>query len=741
MAHQPRPERPGLVWRVGSSIVMAVTCFLMRFLLYGANRTSVEGLDGFVRILDQRSNVDGRERGLLTVGNHISVLDDPLTFGVLPFRHIRSPDSLRWGLGAHDIAFRHRGLSTFWALGQVLPTHRLRFSEHGGPFQATMTESIRLLSDPSEASTTMPGAYDGPKTVPLTYTTDGMDAIRAPSAYRCRRHSWIHVFPEGKCSQFSDMTMRYFKWGISRLILEADALPQIVPIWVEGMDQVMREDRTAPRALPRWGKEMTIFFGDEVDGEGVFGDLRRRWQALCRAASAGPSAVRQERGVLTEQLKYGAEAVNLRIECAGRVRELMLELRRRRGFPDEDPATGLAETWKAPSRPTSLAADPEHSTERIFVASVHWNNEIILRSHWNNAVLDLVRHFGTDNIYVSVFQSGSYDHSADAVTLLDEQLGELGAQRSVINDNTTHADEIAKEPAAEGWIDIGHGRKRPRRIPYLAGLRNRSLEPLRQLAEQGIFFDKILFPNDVIFTTDDVLTLLHTRDGDYAAACALDFSKPPYYYDTFALRDAAGAKTVTQSFPYFASRASRMATMAGEPVPVQSCWNGMVVFDAAPFYTNFMSSHTVPSTAHGPQRPLRFRGTADSLAAYHLEASECCLIHYDNPLSRVKGVWVNPQVRVAYNAQAWETIKPPAEGEARWPSLAARWAGMWWNRAVRILNMYTSELEAWTVRSRVRQWQKAGRVGAGEEEQRMEPGMACLVNEMQVLAVRGWAHV
>ena len=73
MAHQPRPERPGLVWRVGSSIVMAVTCFLMRFLLYGANRTSVEGLDGFVRILDQRSNVDGRERGLLTVGNHISV--------------------------------------------------------------------------------------------------------------------------------------------------------------------------------------------------------------------------------------------------------------------------------------------------------------------------------------------------------------------------------------------------------------------------------------------------------------------------------------------------------------------------------------------------------------------------------------------------------------------------------------------------------------------------------------------
>lgn len=38
----------------------------------------------------------------------------------------------------------------------------------------------------------------------------------------------------------------------------------------------------------------------------------------------------------------------------------------------------------------------------------------------------------------------------------------------------------------------------------------------------------------------------------------------------------------------------------------------LVAFDAAPFYSN---------------EPLRFRGIADSLAAYHIEASECCLIH------------------------------------------------------------------------------------------------------------------
>lgn len=71
------------------------------------------------------------------------------------------------------------------------------------------------------------------------------------------------------------------------------------------------------------------------------------------------------------------------------------------------------------------------------------------------------------------------------------------------------------------------------------------------------------------------MNLLRTRDGDYAAACSLDFSKPPRYYDTFALRDSEGHEPVTLTYPYFRSRASRKAIMAHEPVPVQSCWNGM----------------------------------------------------------------------------------------------------------------------------------------------------------------------
>jgi len=70
------------------------------------------------------------------------------------------------------------------------------------------------------------------------------------------------------------------------------------------------------------------------------------------------------------------------------------------------------------------------------------------------------------------------------------------------------------------------------------------------------------------------MTLLDTRGGLYAAACSLDFSKPPKFYDTFALRDAEGNEPLMQTWPYFRSRASRNAVRQGMPVPVTSCWNG-----------------------------------------------------------------------------------------------------------------------------------------------------------------------
>lgn len=240
------------------------------------------------------------------------------------------------------------------------------------------------------------------------------------------------------------------------------------------------------------------------------------------------------------------------------------------------------------------------------------------------------------------------------------------------------------------------------------------MEPLHSLAQEGIFFDKILFLNDVVFALDDVLMLLRTNHGHYAATCSLDFSKPPRFYDTFALRDSEGHEAIMSTWPYFRSHASRDAVKQGDPVPVSSCWNGMVFMKADSFYSK--DTH------------LRFRGIPDSLASSHLEASECCLIHHDNPLSLDDGVFVNSFVRVGYNKPAYDAMNG-IRGEL---SLFGYLYGAWANR---ILRWSTTEwFKKRVVKRRLDQWQSLhGTQG--------ETGVNCLINEMQVLVGNGWAHV
>jgi monolysocardiolipin acyltransferase len=180
----------------------------------------------------------------------------------------------------------------------------------------------------------------------LTFSTNGIDTFPAPSAYLSRRHSWVHIFPEGKVHQQEDRTMRYFKWGVSRLILESEPCPDVVPMWIEGPQEVMHESREFPRFLPRPLRNVSITFGDKLDVEKVFGDLRERWKRLHQRELEGGSEGPLEMGVLTHALKYAEEAVELRKECTLRVRNAVLRVRRQRGWPDEDPKASLVDTYR-----------------------------------------------------------------------------------------------------------------------------------------------------------------------------------------------------------------------------------------------------------------------------------------------------------------------------------------------------------------------------------------------------------
>lgn len=135
--------------------------------------------------------------------------------------------------------------------------------------------------------------------------------------------------------------------------------------------------------------------------------------------------------------------------------------------------------------------------------------------------------------------------------------------------------------------------------------------------------------------------------------------------------------------------------------------------DSAPFYEG-----------------LHFRATPDHLAAHHLEGSECCLIHADNPLSGTAGVWLNPNVRVGYSRPAFDHVHP-VDGTF-WVSAVSAWLGLWKNRLLRVTtNPWFKEH---VVAQRQAHWQ------AEDAEVRHEPGGFCLINEMQVLVGNGWAH-
>jgi len=83
-----------------------------------------------------------------------------------------------------------------------------------------------------------------------------------------------------------------------------------------------------------------VVYGDFVPEE-RFKDLRAEWRELYRRELGGREGLRVED---SERLREGAEAVELRVETTRRVRDEIVKLRRRFGYPEEeegvdDPAT------------------------------------------------------------------------------------------------------------------------------------------------------------------------------------------------------------------------------------------------------------------------------------------------------------------------------------------------------------------------------------------------------------------
>lgn len=218
--------------------------------------------------------------------------------------------------------------------------------------------------------------------------------------------------------------------------------------------------------------------------------------------------------------------------------------------------------------------------EKVYIAA-NIIDEDLIRGRWGDAIVDLVTLLGPQRAFVSI-----YGGPKDALQELEVKLDRLGVQSSLVAEED--------EPIILGElprVTLPSGETRLKRIRWLAEVRNRALE---SLAASPTNFDKILFINDVIFSAQDAARLLFgtrmvesaggVKRTDYRAACALDFSNPFKYYDTFATRDLEGYALGVPFYPWFTSAGrgeSRRDVLDGKnEVRVKSCWGGMVAFEA-----------------------------------------------------------------------------------------------------------------------------------------------------------------
>ncbi|ONH79160.1 Lysophosphatidylcholine acyltransferase [Saccharomyces cerevisiae] len=291
-------------------------------------------LNGFEKLETALERSKRENRGLMTVMNHMSMVDDPLVWATLPYKLFTSLDNIRWSLGAHNICFQNKFLANFFSLGQVLSTERFGV----GPFQGSIDASIRLLSPDdtldlewtphSEVSSSLKKAYSPP-------------IIRS-------KPSWVHVYPEGFVLQLYppfENSMRYFKWGITRMILEATKPPIVVPIFATGFEKIASEavtDSMFRQILPRnFGSEINVTIGDPLNDD-LIDRYRKEWTHLVEKYYDPKNP-----NDLSDELKYGKEAQDLRSRLAAELRAHVAEIRNEvRKLPREDPRFKSPSWWK-----------------------------------------------------------------------------------------------------------------------------------------------------------------------------------------------------------------------------------------------------------------------------------------------------------------------------------------------------------------------------------------------------------
>lgn len=292
---------------------------------------------------------------------------------------------------------------------------------------------------------------------------------------------------------------------------------------------------------------------------------------------------------------------------------------------------GMAAFLRSPPSTGSTSSQPL----KVFIASNLYNSQEVLPSY-TSSLKALIGQLGPDNVFVSVYESHSKDRTKEMLAQLDTDLAQLNVPRRILSDD--RAVRMNKSSPVQD------------RIQFLAEVRNVAMQPLLDPSSANTTFTHVLWINDITFTSQDALELLHTNNARYDQVCASDFIGNGFY-DTWVTRDSEG-NTLKRVWPYFKRWQDVEAMREGRPFEVNSCWNGMTAFDAKWFRPAASGSSLSSANPEDDPvlLPLKFRTSSDCTS------SECQLVSYDihRALYPTRpAILINPKVKVAYTEREY----------------------------------------------------------------------------------------
>ena len=209
------------------SVVMSVLGLYSKFAMQVCNTTHFDN-DRLLRQLIAEGGPGRQGRGLVTVSNHVTAVDDPgMVATLIDAKDFVTPGHLRWQMCATDRCFRKRALLPFFRGGRVLPVLRGAGLNH------------HFIDD----------------------VVGKLDA-----------GDWVHVFPTGTRDPDS-RSLGPLKPGVGRIIASCEQTPVVVPFYHYGMERIQCKARGEVVPIT-FGANMHLVVGEPLEFEPLIREYR-----------------------------------------------------------------------------------------------------------------------------------------------------------------------------------------------------------------------------------------------------------------------------------------------------------------------------------------------------------------------------------------------------------------------------------------------------------------------------------